>query len=246
MRVLRVPGTQPSLAGCLRGVPPCPGDTVAPCVLCRSGGDELHPAAPVPSGVHLPGHRGPLQQQAPQGPAQGHPQERHRAVSAASRGSLHPPPLCCRVSGVRVHPCPAWGQGDRAKRYPNTGLSPLQPQSPQGWCARAAVTAQGPQQPAPCTGCAHAYACHPLTPLLRLAPPSSPHILLSRTCLASACGRPRWRRVCKGSTCLPHTHCRGAAPGDPRVGPVGVQMRVRPGSPAAGGVLRSLWVQGGR
>lgn len=31
MRVLQVPGTQPSLAACLQGAPPCPGDTVAPC-----------------------------------------------------------------------------------------------------------------------------------------------------------------------------------------------------------------------
>lgn len=170
-------------------------------------------------------------------------------------------PSCeCRVEGLPSSSTTLlqgfWGQGaplsclgarGPCQALPQHGAEPLcSLRAPRAGVQGAAVTAQGPQQPAPCTGCAHAYACHPLTPLLRLTPPSSPHILLSRTCLASACGRPRWRRVCKGSTCLPHTHCRGAAPGDPRVGPVGVQMRVRPGSPAAGGVLRSLWVQGGR
>lgn len=36
----------------------------------------------VPPGVRLSGHRGPVQQQAPPGATQGHPQERHRTVSS--------------------------------------------------------------------------------------------------------------------------------------------------------------------
>lgn len=49
--------------------------------LRRPGGGGLPAPAAVPPGVRLPGHGGSVQQQAPPGPAQGHPQERHRAVS---------------------------------------------------------------------------------------------------------------------------------------------------------------------
>lgn len=47
------------------------------------------PAPPtVPPGVRLPGHRGPVQQQASPGSAQGHPQERHRTVSSPGLQSV--------------------------------------------------------------------------------------------------------------------------------------------------------------
>lgn len=49
--------------------------------LDRSGGDKLFPTPSVPPGVHLPRHCCSLQQQAPEIPPQGDPQERHRAVS---------------------------------------------------------------------------------------------------------------------------------------------------------------------
>ena len=112
-----------------------PGDLVALCARCRSGGDQLHPPAPVPAGVHLPRHRCPLQQQAPQDPAQGDPQERHGAVSGGRVPRLWVTLwlwvgcLCCGVAGVGAEMLPptppSWpGSGNRTPTQPRNPVQP--------------------------------------------------------------------------------------------------------------------------
>lgn len=61
---------------------PVPSLTWLLTFLPRPGGGGLPAPPPVPPGVRLPGHCGSMQQQAPPDPAQGHPQECHRAVSS--------------------------------------------------------------------------------------------------------------------------------------------------------------------